>query len=151
MYFIERYYPIPGWEAFYEISERGNVRSLRKANFGQILTHTKREGYFTVTLSKRGKSSHHRVHRLLAMTFLPNPGNKPFVTMIDGNRANYSIQNLKWVTAAELVTLAANTKCWKEILSILGKNTVPPEILRNLIQCFRIKPTQIIKEFAVDQ
>lgn len=38
------------------------------------------------------------VHRLVAITFLPNPDNLPVVNHIDGNRSNNNIDNLEWVS-----------------------------------------------------
>ena len=41
------------------------------------------------------------LHRVIAMTFIPNPESKPCVDHIDGNRTNNSVDNLRWVTVAE--------------------------------------------------
>ena len=44
-----------------------------------------------------------RVHRLLAEAFIPNddPINKTIVMHLDNNKANYSLDNLKWGTIQE--------------------------------------------------
>lgn len=41
------------------------------------------------------------LHRLLAITFIPNPDNKPVVNHKDSNKLNNSIDNLEWVTYQE--------------------------------------------------
>lgn len=41
------------------------------------------------------------IHRLIALTYIPNPDNKPFVNHIDHNTYNFSIANLEWVTNSE--------------------------------------------------
>jgi hypothetical protein len=40
-------------------------------------------------------------HRLVALAFIPNPENKPFVLHINNDSSNYLIENLKWGTQRE--------------------------------------------------
>ena len=58
-------------------------------------------GYLKVGLTKDGKSHKKRVNRLVAMAFIDNPNELPFVDHIDGNKENNSITNLRWVTDKE--------------------------------------------------
>ena len=57
-------------------------------------------GYMTVKLKINGLKVM-RVHRLVALAFIPNPDNKPCVDHIDGDRANNHADNLRWVTVKE--------------------------------------------------
>lgn len=99
----------------YQVSNTGRVKSL--ARWGQSInrervwlcememTPSNVLGYRTVTLD--GKPQ--RVHRLVAMAFIPNPEGKPFVNHIDGNKANNDVRNLEWCTHQENVDHAIRT------------------------------------------
>ena len=41
------------------------------------------------------------IHRLIAITYIPNPDNKPNIDHINRNKLDNSIENLRWVTQAE--------------------------------------------------
>lgn len=66
-------------------------------------------GYLSCTIG--GKPV--RIHRLVALAFLPNPDNLPIVNHIDHNKHNNHVSNLEWVTSVQ------NTK---ESLKINGPN-----------------------------
>ncbi|HDV4621062.1 TPA: HNH endonuclease, partial [Bacillus anthracis] len=61
----------------------------------------KQTGYIQIDLTKNNKKKTFRVHRLVAVHFLPNPENKPEVNHEDGNKENNNVGNLKWVTPKE--------------------------------------------------
>lgn len=54
-------------------------------------------GYYSVGIRRKT----YMVHRLVAMAFIPNPHNKPFVNHLDGNKLNNHVSNLEWCTAKE--------------------------------------------------
>ncbi len=93
----ESWAPVPGHDN-YEISREGAVRNLVTL---QMLAPSK-DRYPTVTLSYGAKQAKHRVHRLVALAFLPEGGGeRPFVNHKDGNPNNCAAENLEWVSAAE--------------------------------------------------
>tara|TARA_R110000796_G_C14250804_1_gene398580 strand:+ start:48 stop:512 length:465 start_codon:yes stop_codon:yes gene_type:complete len=59
------------------------------------------DAYYQYSLSKNGKRKNFTLHRLLALTFIPNPDNLPEVDHIDRDRSNNNLENLHWVTALE--------------------------------------------------
>jgi len=80
----------------YEISLNGAIRhKVSKQIKSQYIGST---GYWMVSLWMNNRSYPQRVHRLLAITFLSNPDALPEVNHKDGNKLNYSIENLEWTT-----------------------------------------------------
>lgn len=53
-------------------------------------------GYAIIKLMKGGKSITYRVHRLVAMAFVPNPDNLPHINHKDENKLNNNPNNLEW-------------------------------------------------------
>ena len=60
-------------------------------------------GYKRVALSKNKKVKFYYIHRLVAITYIDNPENKPFVNHIDFNTTNNLVSNLEWCTPYENV------------------------------------------------
>jgi DNA-binding transcriptional regulator YiaG len=93
---------IPAFGGRYEASERGEIRhslnkNVRKARINKY-------GYLQLNFSKNdgtGKSDTILIHRLIAMTFIPNPNNLPEVNHIDGNKQNNHVSNLEWCSYSE--------------------------------------------------
>jgi hypothetical protein len=83
-----------GYESQYEISDLGNVRNAKTKR----VRKTKRDlqGYVSVILCQGDTQKNKRVHRLVALTFLPNPENLPEVNHIDHDKENCAAINLEW-------------------------------------------------------
>lgn len=83
----------------YSVSNLGNVRNDKTGlNLKQA---TNEKGYKFVGLSKNGKTTHKRIHRLIAEAFIPNPEKKSLIDHIDNNPCNNNIDNLRWSTHRE--------------------------------------------------
>ena len=91
------------YDGRYQVSNLGNVRSFAKYSESPRILKLKedRDGYMCVRLRKDGKVTQHRVHRLVAETFLLNLDHKPTVNHIDGNKQNNNVHNLEWATLSE--------------------------------------------------
>lgn len=112
---MEQWKDIKDYEGYYQVSNKGNVKSLKReviARDGNIkkypekllkpeLSGTKKLKYYRVTLSKNHSTKRHMLHRLVAKTFLNNPDNKPHVNHLDNNSVNNEVSNLEWVTHSE--------------------------------------------------
>jgi len=79
----------------YYISNLGRFKN----NKGIIMKNYKphHSGYIYVRVNKQKFA----IHRLVALMFIPNIENKPFVNHIDGNKINNCLVNLEWVTCSE--------------------------------------------------
>lgn len=82
----------------YAINNKGEIINISTMKYKKTEIHN---GYERVSFMQDGKRTRHRVHRLVAKYFIPNPLNKPQVNHIDGDRLNNNIKNLEWVTAQE--------------------------------------------------
>ena len=102
---MEKWRDIPGYEGFYQVSDLGNVRSIR---FNKIrnMKSWDSHGYRAVELCMNNNRHTVGVHRLVALTFIPNPENKPEVNHKDRNKSNNNVENLEWVTQSENVAHA---------------------------------------------
>lgn len=113
---MEIWKDIQGYENMYQVSDLGRIRSLDRVNsLGQNIkgkirkTRMDNRGYPIVRLSKEGKYKDLPIHRLVAIAFIPNPDNKETVNHIDGDKINWSIGNLEWMTTEENTKHAFNT------------------------------------------
>lgn len=88
-----------GYEGLYQVSNLGNVKSLSSNLI--LKGHVSTTGYCDVQLYKNKKARVFKVHRLVALHFIPNPGFKQQVNHIDGNKLNNNVTNLEWTTAKE--------------------------------------------------
>lgn len=101
--------PVKDYEGYYEVSNLGRIKSLARTviNTGRVLKekynafHLKRDGHYSVLLSKDCVKRTLSLHRLVANEFLPNPENKRVINHIDGNKLNNRIDNLEWVSYRE--------------------------------------------------
>ena len=99
---------IPGYEGLYQASNLGNIRSLvfinNRGDKHRIKMKVQREGVYGriyAMLYKDAKRKNWLVHRLIALTFIPNPNNYPEINHIDGNPKNNRVENLEWCTKSQ--------------------------------------------------
>lgn len=93
---MTEWFDIPGYEGLYQIRADGTVRNAKTNNYlsGNVNSH----GYMVMSLTRDGKKKDCKLHRLLALTFLPNPNNFGCINHKDGDKLNNSLGNLEWCT-----------------------------------------------------
>lgn len=88
--------------------------------------------YPQVSLSVNGKKTTRKVHRLLAMTYLPNPESLPQVNHINGDKHDYRLENLEWSTASENVRHSYNTGLASNLGSKHPRSILDEEQVRSI-------------------
>lgn len=96
---------VKGFEGFYEVSNKGRIRSVdRWLNNGHrsqgriVYSHpNKRNGHLQVMLHKNLKYKMMYVKRLVAEAFVDNPSGYTFTKIVDGDKTNCSAENIVWV------------------------------------------------------
>lgn len=87
---------IKGYEGLYEVSNYGNVRSLKYGKIKYLKPAKNKGGYYFVILCKNGKTKNFRIHRLVANAFIENPNNYPQINHKDEDKTNNKASNLEW-------------------------------------------------------
>lgn len=140
--------PVKGYEGYYWINILGEVKNRYGLSMRQ---HQDKNGYWRVGLTKKSIHISHLVHRLIAIHFISNPSNKPFINHINGITSDNSLKNLEWCTAKENVThafktgLMSNGSGETHICSKFDDKTIG-----DILKSYRKMPTKdILKKFKI--
>jgi hypothetical protein len=92
---MSEFLPIPGFYP-YKASADGRISNLN----GKILS-PKDDRYLRVCLSINKKETTQLVHRLIALSFIPNPNNLPAINHKNGIKHDNRVENLEWITHSD--------------------------------------------------
>ena len=91
--------PLLGFDKDYRVTENGDIISMDYRRSGKpkkLAPQRNVHGYAIIKLMKGGKDITYRVHRLVAMAFVPNPEKLPCINHKDENKVNNNPNNLEW-------------------------------------------------------
>lgn len=129
---------IKSYEEIYSVDTEGNVYSHKFRKKRQLKGRKDGSGYLQVELWKDGQKKKYKIHRLIAMAFIPNPENKTDVNHINGIKTDNAVSNLEWNTRSENIHHAYRTglaKTMKVICYDLGTERV--EIFAGMMEASR--------------
>lgn len=149
---MEIWKDIEGYEGYYQISNKGRVRSLDRLSSKGVrltgrdmkLTHNM-QGYLIVGLTKNAKAIQFKVHRLVACAFIENPSNYNLINHRDEDKANNNVNNLEWCDAqynntygTRLKKMVANTDyeaiCKKRLKPVIAIDTKNNKVIYKSIR-----------------
>jgi hypothetical protein len=95
----------------YEVSTYGRIRRINKwpKRFGQY-SYLKPNGSKYPAVRIEGKT--YNLHKLIALTFLPNPKNYKCVMHLDNDTYNNNINNLQWGSHSMNITQCVREGRW---------------------------------------
>lgn len=113
----------------YDVCRNGDVFDCDFRNSGRrVLLHQSKDkrGYKLVNVRACDQSVQIKVHRLVALCFIPNPNSLPQVNHKDENPANNRVENLEWCDQKYNVNYSLSKMkagCLKRYLSMNAKLT----------------------------
>lgn len=160
---MERWLPVtyPEFSHAYEISDHGRLRSLprKKRNRlgewmieGRMIKLGKHPfGYAVVCLKADGKKKMERIHRLVALAFIPNPMHLPCINHLDNDPANNHYTNLEWCDQKHNMSYASKQGrmynreaglTWEKV-AIIRARRAKGEKLKDIAKDFGVNHTNI--------
>ena len=108
----EEWKDIPNYEGIYQVSDLGRIKSLSgllatksgviKQRYNKIMSQIiKSNGYLSIMFSVNSNQKRFHVHRLVAISFISNPENKPEVNHKNCIKTHNYKMNLEWNTVQE--------------------------------------------------
>lgn len=121
---MEIWKDVPDYNGMYQVSNFGNVKSLKFGRERILKYNIEAYGYHYVVLCKNNKTKNFKIHHLIAITFLNhilNGKNNIVVDHINNIRSDNRLDNLQIITQRENVSKDIKNKtskytgvCWNK-------------------------------------
>lgn len=150
----EIWVPVKGYEEIYQISNYGILKRIKESKNRRIgiMKSFERGGYLAYWLSNNSKRDKISIHRLVAMHFIPNTYNKPFVNHKDCNKYNNRADNLEWCTREENISHAKEMNRYKKGQELSTNKLKPSDIseIREKYIPYKYSTVRLGKEYGVN-
>lgn len=157
----EKWISINGFDGFYSISNKGRIKSLDRTITdkigrkyivkGRIMRPciSFKQEYPMISFYKNNKGETHYIHRLMGQYFIPNPNNYSQINHKNGNKKDFRLCNLEWVTRSE-----NNNHAYSSGLKRSGQNHPFSKLTnKKVLLIRRLKPnmsySKICKKFDI--
>lgn len=151
-------FDIPGYQGRYFIDRESNIFSMNSSwkRLHKLKGHHDRGGYIRVTLYDTPHNPHNwLLHRLVAITFLPNPNNLPTVNHINSIRDDNRIENLEWCSRSDNTIHGMK---YGRIVHPRGEMSTAPKLNNSLVKEIKLllasgmySQRNIAQHFAISQ
>ena len=135
----------------YLIYDDGRIFSKKSNIFLKPTFHT--NGYRMIGLSNNGKQKTHRLHRLVAIHYLPNPKNYNEIDHINRNKNDNNVENLRWCSRSDNVRnrniSKNNTSGYKNIHYRQDRNIWSVQYYKICSKSFKTKKESLCYKFII--
>ena len=97
----EEWRDVLGFEELYQVSNLGNVRTVKRGEATVMSQEEQWNGYLSVHLRNKGVERRASVHRLVAEAFIPNPDGLRDVNHKNGIKTDNRVENLEWLSHSD--------------------------------------------------
>lgn len=130
----------------YKVNTFGQIKSFKRYPEGKLISpYTDKDGYLCASLRQNGTSKAIKIHRAVAMAFIPNPNNLPQVNHKNCHKKDNEVCNLEWVSNTE-----NQRHAWMNDRKTIKLKVEDVKLIKKLLKEGRSN-TEIANNFGVDQ